>query len=162
MQRKPSFRKSLRDERIEANAGMKHYALLSGKPMPDGLLNDVAPKRERAKPALNTEPTEADIQRAILDYMRVHPKVAWAHRFNRGMAQGSYNGRESYVRFNTCKGFSDIHALLVGGRAMYVEVKRPGKKATDEQADFLASCTAAGALALVACNIEDVMRALRG
>ena len=115
-----------------------------------------APRNMSDKP----EPTEREIQKAILDYLRVHPKVVWCHRFNRGVMQSSYQGRESYTQFNTCRGFSDLHFLLKGGRAGYCEVKLPGRKATEDQADFLQRCADAGALAFIATSVEDAAEAL--
>ncbi len=116
-------------------------------------------RAHRKHPSL--EATEREIQKSILDYLRAHPKVAWAHRFNRGMVRSEYNGRESFTQFNTCKGFSDIHFLLKGGRAGYCEVKRPGGKLTDDQAAFLKDCTAGGALAFMATSAQDVANALK-
>lgn len=105
-------------------------------------------------------PLEKETQKAILDYLRRHPRVQWAHRFNRGTVQSSYNGRASYTMFNTCKGFSDIHFLMKNGVPGYCEVKRLGAHTTPDQEAFLASCAATGAIAFVAYRIEDVIAAL--
>ena len=156
---KPSHKDVLR-----ANDAAVRF-LAAGRPVPHELLNNVAPKRERAVPKPSVEPTEQEIQRAILDYLRQDRRVAFVGRFNRGTISSSYTnaqGRtsESYVRFNTIRGFPDIHGCLKGGRALYVEVKRPGRKPTEDQADFLEQATKAGALAFVACSIDDVITAL--
>lgn len=105
--------------------------------------------------------SEKEIQGEILAFLRSHPAVAWAHRFNRGTAVSQdERGRTYHVKFNTCAGFADIHLLFKSGRAGYVEVKVPGKSPTDDQADFLLACYEAGALSMVARSIEDMELAL--
>ena len=160
-----SFRPSFRATGAQNKAALDFMA--GGKPHDpalqssyDALIGGMPKQRQRAVSKPSLEPTEREIQKAILDFLRVHPKVAWAHRFNRGMMPSSYNGRESYTQFNTCRGFSDIHFLLKGGRAGYCEVKRPGRKPTEDQAEFLQRCTDAGALAFVASDCEQVQAIL--
>jgi hypothetical protein len=100
---------------------------------------------------------ERDVQKAILELLAVHPRVVFAGRFNRG----SYADAERYVRFNTVRGFPDIHGLLKGGRALYIEVKRDAKSPiSSDQADFLETAANGGALAIVAYSVEQVHAAL--
>ncbi len=95
-------------------------------------------KRLPVKRAPSTAKSEKEIQTEILNFLRDHPLVAWAHRFNRGTAVSQdEHGRHYHIKFNTCPGFSDIHFLFKSGRPGYVEVKVPGKSPTDDQADFL-------------------------
>jgi hypothetical protein len=115
------------------------------------------PRRGRPR---NADPLESQIQRAILEYLRHHPKVAFAGRFNRGAVAASYRGRTSFVRFNTVAGFPDIHGLLRDGRALYVEVKRPGARPTEAQQQFIEQAVLAGAVAIVATSIKDVQAVL--
>jgi hypothetical protein len=119
--------------------------------------NALAPRRKRR---ISVEPSEAQIQRAILDYLRHHPKVTFVGRFNRGAVAASYRGRQSFVRFNTVAGFPDIHGLLRDGRALYVEVKRPGSRPTQAQQQFIREAALAGAIAIVATSVEDVQAVL--
>jgi hypothetical protein len=58
------------------------------------------------------------------------------------------------------KGVSDILGVLPGGRALAVEVKRPGGKPTPSQADFLREVSQAGGLALVITSVEEIRAAL--
>jgi len=59
------------------------------------------------------------------------------------------------------RGFPDIHGLLEGGRALYIEVKRDAKSpVSPDQLSFLDTAMAAGALALVAHSVEQVRAAL--
>lgn len=146
-----------RREQLEANnRADAYYAAMAG--MEPKAQNVIAAKRERRP---STEPTEKQIQDAVIAYLRAHPKVAWAHRFNRGAAiRSDEHGKAYYTKFNSCPGFADIHALLKTGRAMYVEVKRPGARPTEDQASFLRASAHYGALAIVATSIEDVEAAL--
>ena len=166
---KRGFKPSLREQMRQSLAAQKWLA--AGAPDEKKAIaaahlagmeaGQLPPVRHRAAPKPSTEPTEKEIQSAILDYLRLHPKVAFVGRFNRGVMQSSYQGRESYVQFNTLRGFPDIHGCLKGGRALYIEVKRPGRKPTEDQAAFLAKAEAAGALAITATSAEQVAEALR-
>lgn len=104
------------------------------------------------------KPLERDIQAAILEFLVAHPLVVFAGRFNRG----AYADGERYIRFNTVPGFPDIHGLLKGGRALYVEVKRDARAAiSDEQQSFIMNARETGAIALLAWNVEQVADALK-
>ncbi len=57
-------------------------------------------------------------------------------------------------------GISDI--IAVGhGKILYIEVKRPGKKATELQRLFLLEKNRCGAIAIVATSVNDVKNMLR-
>ena len=77
-------------------------------------------------------PLEADIQRAILEYLNLHPRVAWAVRMNTGAMK--IDGR--FVKFGFT-GCSDVLGQMTDGRFLAVEVKRPGNKPTEDQHSFL-------------------------
>lgn len=114
-------------------------------------------------------PLERDVQRSILAYLSLAGVFAW--RVNSGAARlPGRNGGTQLVRFNTAPGASDIHGVLPAGsdpgaapagRALFIEVKRPGGKATPLQESFLAEARAKGAVAFVASSVEDVRRGLR-
>ena len=104
--------------------------------------------------------SEAQALGAIWRYLQLHPKVAFIGRFNAG---GAVDGRGQYVRFCSIPGFPDLAGMLKGGRALYVEVKRPAPSAgklTEAQQIFLEHAASNGALAFVARSIEDVESAL--
>lgn len=95
-------------------------------------------------------PQERDVQKAILQYLRL--RGAWAERFN--SAAFKVDGR--YVRANTAVGCSDVLACW-RGRLLALEVKRDRKgKATDAQGAFLAAIRAAGGVGEVVSRWEDV------
>lgn len=108
------------------------------------------------------EPRESDVQHAVLQALHMHPAVAHAHRMNTGVFRPQRkDGSTGFVRagFNGCP---DVIGMLKGGRALYVEVKRPSGKTTPEQAAFLQSAAKDGALAFVARSADDVYLALGG
>ena len=107
-------------------------------------------------------PLEKDILRAILAALRIHPRVAFVGRFNRGAIQSSYNGNTSYTQFNTVPGFPDIHGMLRGGAAFYIECKRLGGKTSDKQSNFLGIIAANGGICGVATSVEEALRIIDG
>lgn len=83
-------------------------------------------------------------------------------RNNRGVVRGpGKDGRERLIIYGGMKGASNIRGVLAPpGRAVAIEVKRPGEKPTPEQAAYLERVRAAGGLAFVATSIDDVIREL--
>ena len=107
-------------------------------------------------------PLEKDIQKAIIQFLSAHPKVSIYGRFNSGTAiTGDAQGNTRYTRFNSIKGFPDIHGMLKGGRAVYIEVKRPGGRVSDEQQEFIDKVAAHGAVAFIAYSVDDVISAFK-
>jgi hypothetical protein len=112
------------------------------------------------------EPTEHAIQDAILRYLAVDRRVAWAKRINSGAHTAeSVNAKGKPVRRFVRYGFpgcSDILGQLTDGRLLAIECKSRRGKLTDEQAAFLITVQANGGVAFVARNIEDVQEGLAG
>lgn len=107
---------------------------------------------------LRIEQAEADIQRQILEYLKVHGIFAW--RQNQGGMTATHNGRSRFVRFAHVDGISDIIGVLPGGRFMAIEVKRRGGKPTDAQAAFLERVWSEGGAACVADSLEAAIEFL--
>lgn len=104
--------------------------------------------------------TERQVLLAVWHLLRLHPKVAFVGRFNAGAA---VDARGQFVRFCSLPGFPDLAGMLKGGRALYVEIKRPAPNAgklTELQAAFLERARHFGALAFVARSVEDAQREL--
>ena len=149
-------RKTLREIYADTNKADAFYAAMHGvAPQNQAVIR--AP-RKRAAPGADGLPLEADIQKAIMGFLRLHPKVVFVGRFNSGQAVEG-NRR---IWFHTLPGFPDIHGLLDDGRPIpfYFEVKRHDGRVTDEQKRFLERAASAGAIAKVVRSVGDVMEAL--
>lgn len=149
---------SFRDVLIANRRAEEHLALMAGKPLRPmvGGIPD-APKT-RAAAGSSGEPLEKDIQKEIMAYLKTHPRVAFRGRFNRGTMQSQYGDKASYTMFNTVVGFSDIHGMLKGGAAFYIEVKRRTGRAEPEQQAFIDHVWENGGIAFVARSVEDVKK----
>lgn len=107
-------------------------------------------------------PTEAQVQASIVDAIR---KLGLGEvvRYNSG---AMYNAKQQYVRFNSAPGHSDTAGTLKpSGRAFYLECKPPGWKGPrDErerdQAAFLDSMRACGAIAEFVRSVDEALAAL--
>lgn len=109
------------------------------------------------------EPTEAQVLSSVLTFLKRHPNVVWVSRMNSAAGklvrgQGAQQVSQ-FMRFGF-PGCPDIHGMLKGGRALYVEVKRPSGRLTDEQREFLQQAANHGGCAFVARSIDDCVRAL--
>ena len=116
---------------------------------------------------------ESEIQKAVLAHLALVPGVV-AFRMNTGAFSGEYKGRRRFVRFGK-RGLSDIigwrhedmgvddqgnWCSVSVARFLAIEIKKPGKPPTPEQAAFLAQVKAAGGLAFVATSVDDVVKEL--
>ena len=76
---------------------------------------------------------ESEIQRQCLEYLLLHPAVAWAKVNTTGVFKGRGGSR---IRIGI-PGESDIIGQLKDGRVIAIEVKQPGEKPSQAQEDFL-------------------------
>jgi len=124
-----------------------------------------APKARKLRRPVDgrpVQPLEKDIQKACLHLLRAHPKVAFAYRINSGtFTEQNADGSTRYISAHTMPGMSDLCAVLKNGRAAFFEIKRPGQKATPLQQAFIDRANAAGALASVVTD-ADQLSALLG
>lgn len=104
---------------------------------------------------------EAVVLKDVLAALLRHPRVARAWRVNSGAGHLVYrDGSASrFLRFGF-PGSPDIHGVLHGGTALFVECKRLGGKLTDDQDAFLNHMRKVGAVAFVAYGVGDVLREL--
>jgi len=114
------------------------------------------PKAFRLTPR---EPTEAQIQGAVLQYLAMHPRIAWARRINTGAHAIEGPGGRRFVRYGF-KGCSDILGMLADGRLLAVECKTRKGRPTPEQVEFLQLVADNGGVAVLARGIDDVEAAL--
>ena len=114
--------------------------------------------------AIHKEPLERDIQKAIIQALRLHPRVLKVTRFNSGgsMHRDRY-GNEQLVLFSS-EPVPDLFVLLKGGFA-WLEVKRPSFKATrdereERQARFLACVREAGGIGCFVRSVDEALAAI--
>lgn len=125
----------------------------------------MAPKRQYVRRPVDGKPAvpyERDIQKACLQLLRAHPKVACVWRQNSGtFAEQNRDGSQRYISAHTMPGLPDIVGFLHGGTAIFFEVKRPGGKATPMQQAFIDRANAAGAIAAVITDPQQVIDILK-
>ncbi|CAK0780390.1 hypothetical protein CCP4SC76_730009 [Gammaproteobacteria bacterium] len=107
---------------------------------------------------------EQAVQRAILQYLSLCPRVAWAQRFNTGATGWSYTTqagthRRRFIRFGFT-GCADILGQMKSGHLIAIECKRKGGKATDSQQAFLKTVSDNNGLAIIAMDVGDVEKAI--
>ena len=101
-------------------------------------------------------PTEHQTQAAILRYLAISPRVAWAQRMNTGAIKIPVpGGRDRFVRFGF-PGCPDILGQLTDGRLLAIEVKSPSGRASEAQEAFLALVATHGGVAIMARSVTDL------
>ena len=142
---------------IESNRqAITFMAALAGNEPPkfdDTLLK---PKRERKAAVPSNHPTEAEILKSVLKFLRVHPDVAWVCRINSGV----FAENDRFISANSQKGMSDIIGMLSGGRLFAIECKSKTGKILQHQDDFLCLIASGGGLSGIARSIDDAAKIL--
>ena len=152
-------RRTLREQMLRNQQTENLYAALAGRPARELPIPPEPKKRGPRKPS--TEPSEAEILKAILQMLRRHPKVALCWRQNSGTFQErNRDGTTRYIRANTQRGMSDIMGALMDGRTLAIEVKSRTGRMRPGQEEFLASIRAAGGVAGVCRSVEDAIALL--
>lgn len=151
-------RKSLRDTILESQRSLDYYAAMTGKPR---IELAVPEQRTRAAPKPSGNPTEAQVLKAVLAAVRLHPKVARVWRQNSGtFAEQNRDGSTRYVRANTAHGMSDLMGFLKDGRVLAIECKSATGRLQPHQKEFLYKIVAAGGVAGVARSVDDAIALL--
>lgn len=107
--------------------------------------------------APSMEATEHEIQAQIIDRLNL-VKGAFFWRQNSGLIHSQYKGEERFWRAGV-KGIPDIMGVW-DGVAVGIEVKRPGKKQSQDQITFAARIREAGGIAIVCTDAREVMKQL--
>lgn len=104
-------------------------------------------------------PLEKHIQKAILNALKWRKDVlAW--RQNTGVArQQNKDGPQRFIRFGVA-GQADITGVVLDGRRLEIEVKRPGQKPTEDQIRFGRRITEMGGIWFVATSVEHCIEQL--
>ena len=150
--KKREGRLSLRDQ-INQNIGA--LELMAGKPLPE--LREKYNKPIKKRNATNN-PKESDIQKAILQTLKLDQRVAWVARFN----SGTFKDGDRYIRAHTQPGMSDILGMLKGGRLFAIEAKSLTGKSSTEQEEFINRIRTGGGLAGIARSVEEAITIIRG
>lgn len=150
-------RRTLRETLAATQSSLDLYAALSGKPRVIVTQPEPAKPRKPRDPQSNGNPTEAQILKAVLAFLRRHPKVAIAYRVN----SGTFREGERFIRANTQRGMTDICGTLKDGRALYVEVKSATGRVQPHQQAFIDKAAAAGALAGIVRSVDDTQELLK-
>lgn len=113
---------------------------------------------------------EGDIQGQIIAYLRheqARGRVIWFERGNGG--GGRVAGRWVWFyclfllgREPVSTGKADITGMLAGGRFFALEVKQRGKKATEDQREYLEAVSSGGGIAATVRSFQDAKMALFG
>jgi hypothetical protein len=153
-QRKP--RLTLR-QTIESNRqALTFMAALAGNQPPVFDETLLKPKRERAPSKPSIYPTEAQVLKTILKYLRLHPQVAWVCRIN----SGTFAEDDRFIQSNSQKGMSDVLGMMSGGKLFAIECKSKTGRLLPHQDDFLRLILQGGGYAGVARSTEDVDKIL--
>ncbi len=117
-------------------------------------------------------PRETDIKWTIfkaLEYQVKLNKLLSVQMHNGGGVYSEYQGRKSWIWFyqynlgagRLRKGFPDINGFCLDGTGYFLEVKRPGEKATAEQIEFLRHHAGVCKVGIVT-NVDEAFRVVRG
>lgn len=151
-----------RDEKQKIINAHKFYRAMALDPVKAArapAIEELKPIRTR-QPRTSSEPSEAQILKAILQLLHRHPKVAKVWRVNSGSFKQTYGGKTRYIRANTAHGMSDIQGILKNGTSIFIEVKSAKGVLKPHQKEFLDSMTNANAIAFVARSTDDVLKKL--
>jgi hypothetical protein len=104
---------------------------------------------------------ETSLNKALLQFLRYHPKVADVWRNNTAAFPITPpGGKRRFLKFSR-PGISDILGYLKDGRILAVEGKVGDNKPTEAQQEFIDRVRAAGGVGIIAYSIDDVERGLR-
>ena len=171
-------RESLRDTMLRHQQSMDMLADLHGKPRVQAAGIPAAPK-PRAPAAMRATlkapvPLESEIQKQIVDGLRMHRMVGLVERINSGAAlETSDDGKRRYIEFSHIYPVADagkmravdLSVTLRDGRRFVIEVKRPPwngprNQRELEQENYIRHIERCGGLGMFACGWDDVARKL--
>lgn len=98
--------------------------------------------------------SEQDIQKGILDYLKLRHYVVFKHH---STGFGNREGKPVYFKYGD-KGIADIIGCAPNGRFIAIEVKKKGNHPSEDQIKFLEKVRANRGIGFVAYSLEDVIR----
>ena len=151
-----------RRERIEAiNATFRANAIMRGgtpeqMAIAEKLCTPLAPKRERIRRPVDGKPAvplERDILSAVLQMLRLDPRVGYVWR----QTSGTFMDGDRYIKAGP-KGMPDVLGVLKGsGRFLAIEVKRPGGKPDPHQQQRIDHFKQIGAISGYCWSVESAL-----
>ena len=103
---------------------------------------------------------EKDIQRSILQYLAL--RKVWHRRINSGGAMlNGHGGRGQFVRFGA-SGMPDILARGSNGAVIWIEVKSPTGRQTEDQRKWQEDMERFGDVYILARSLDDVRALFEG
>jgi len=151
-----------RRERIEAvNRGLRAWGVMYGKPEVAEALQQQLPKQRTPRmrgvdiDRVHRKPLERDVLKAIVQRLRLDPRVARVERNQSGVFQDG----NRYIRVGV-RGKLDLTVYLKSGAYLELEVKRPGGKPEPHQQKRIDDIRASGGLAGYATSPEEAIKLL--
>lgn len=162
--RPPTIHEKLRDGILDWNARCVMGGYDGSDPTKENKLKEVPelpvpkPRTPREKPAVS----EADIQRSILDYMKLLGHYCWRNNVIASPLRDRFGNITGY-RKSAAKGTADIICVLKKpvGRFAALECKTEKGRATPEQLKFIENVQERGGVAGIVRSIEDVDNLLK-
>lgn len=111
--------------------------------------------KKRGPRSASGKPLERNVLRAIIQALRLDPRVASVERNQSGV----FREGDRFIRVGT-RGKLDLTCYLKDGRYIEIEVKRPGGKPKPHQAARIEQIRQAGGLAGYATSPEEALALL--
>ena len=149
-------RLSNRDRIIAVNGAFNAWGAMFGKPeVAEKLKTPVPELRKRSARRPSGKPLERDVLKAIVQRLRLDPRVAKVERNQSGVFQDG----NRYIRVGT-RGKLDLTVYLKSGRYAEIEVKRPGGKPEPHQQQRIDEIRSQGGIAGCATSPEEAIAIL--
>ena len=100
---------------------------------------------------------EKGIERSILEYLAYRRIFCYKQNNSSFLIGTRFVRAFKNASGNSVCGIPDIAGYMPDGRALFIEVKRPGGKPTPDQKIFIEKAQKAGCLAFFAYSLEDVI-----
>lgn len=168
-------RPTYRDRLLEAQKANDHYALLAGKPKLDyGTMIKPPPvKRALRKPSATSEPSEHDLQKAVIQWWgQAHhvyklPRFALVAIPNAQILMGSARHPERVMSYLHAEGFRDgvLDLFLFSASWTYhglaIEIKRRLGVVSQEQRDWIAYLLKMNYQAAICRSSEEAIEVIK-
>lgn len=142
-------------------ADVNAHLMKSKHPDAKTLDAEIRKNKRAARPKRTSAPVpmEKDIQKAIMDRLKWLPGVSFERQNTGAVSVPSVNGSKArHIRFSE-PGAPDIRCY-VDGKALAIEVKRPGGRQRPSQAEWQAKHAAGGVVYRIVTSIEEALAAV--